>query len=437
MAYKKVFIFSLFFIQTLVIIAQKPVKPLLLEDALRVAMEQNKQIKLAINDQKIAEAQFKQTEAVFLPQINLSYSGLLTNQPLSAFGFKMQQAQVQQSDFNPTILNNPGSVSNTLTQLSVQQPIYNADLGYMRKAALKQTAVYAFQVQRSKEAIEMQVTNAYLQLSFNYDLVNVLHEALNTVKEIYRFTNDRYQQGLLQKSDLLNVEVQIKSAETNLAEAQTQIKNNSNILSQLMGTTLGEVYSTSPVIFQLPKILEETVSANRSDIKAMITAIDAYDLAIKSTKHSMFPKLNGFANYQLNDAKLFGFGANGYMAGVQLSWDIFKGNQAKNKIATQVLEKNKLQEQLNDQTAKSDLEIRKTIAQLADTKFKIEQQSIAVEQASEALRILQNRYSQGLANTTDVLMAQSQLSQQKMLKAQAIFIQNTTINYLKFLTANQ
>lgn len=437
MVFKKYFICSFLIFQSWALSAQIAVKPLRLNDALKVAMEQNSQIKMAKNDQKIAQSQYKQTDAIFLPQINLSYSGLVTNQPLNAFGFKLQQAQVQQSDFNPIILNKPGSVSNTLTQLSIQQPIINTDLNYMRKAAKKQTDVYVFQVQRNKEAIEMQVTNAYLQLTFNYELVNVLEEALKTVKALHRFTNDRYQQGLLQKSDLLNVEVQIKTAETNLAEAQSQIKISSDLLSQLMGVKLGDTYTTVPIVIQEPTIFAESVSAKRADLKAIATAMDVYDLAIKGTKNSILPKLNGFANYQFNDAKLFGFGANGYMAGLQISWDIFKGNQTKNKITTQLLEKNKLQEQLNIETEKNNVEIRKTMMQLANTKFKIEQQKKAIEQADEALRILQNRYSQGLANTTDVLMAQTQLSQQKMLKAQAIFIQNTTIAYLNFLTANQ
>ena len=66
--------------------------------------------------------------------------------------------------------------------------------------------------------------------------------------------------------------------------------------------------------------------------------------------------------------------------------------------------------------------------------YKIEQQKKAVDQAEEALRILQNRYTQGLVNTNDVLVAQTQLSNQKLLHAQAIFEQKSSINYLDFLT---
>lgn len=417
--------------------AQQNTKPLLLNDAITLALEQNRQIGLAKTAEKISLSQFKQTEAIWLPQVNLSYTGFTTNQPLNAFGFKLQQAQVQASDFNPATLNHPGATSHVMTQLSVQQPIFNPDMNYLRKAALKESEVYAFKTQRTKEAITLQVTNSYLQLEFAYEAVKVLQEALATVREIYRFTNDRYQQGLLQKSDLLQVEVQVKTVETNLAEANSQIRNISDQLSQLMNTEAGQVYTTQAVALPVVNGFSDSVSTARADIKAMNTALSAYNLAIKSTQKSMLPKLNAFGNYQLNDKKLFGFGANAYFAGIQLSWDIFKGNQAKNKAATQTLEKTRMQEQLQEQLQQGTVEIRKTKRQLDDTRFRISQQTTAAEQAEEALRIIRNRYNQGLVNTTDVLMAQSQLAQQKMLLAQALFMQKSTLTYLQFLTTSK
>jgi outer membrane protein TolC len=64
----------------------------------------------------------------------------------------------------------------------------------------------------------------------------------------------------------------------------------------------------------------------------------------------------------------------------------------------------------------------------------MQQQEAAVQMAEEALRILQNRYTQGLVNTTDVLTAQTQLAQQKLLYQQAVFTKNSTAAYLQFLT---
>ena len=69
--------------------------------------------------------------------------------------------------------------------------------------------------------------------------------------------------------------------------------------------------------------------------------------------------------------------------------------------------------------------------------FKIMQQAEATDQATEALRILQNSYEQGLVTTTEVLQAQTQLSQQKLASAQAMFERNNAWICIEFLTISK
>lgn len=416
--------------------AQDSTVALQLNDLIAQSTTNNKNIQLAKMDEQIAASKYKETDAIFLPQVGLSYSVFTSNNPLNAFGFKLQQKSISQSDFNPALLNNPSATTDFMTQLNVQQPIVNMDMLYMRKSALKQTEVYQYKTQRTRENIIYQSQQAYLQLQLAYDAQKVLQESLETAKAIYKFTNDRYVQGLLQKSDLLNVEVQIKTIETNLADVKSNIKNASDYISLLMNKPTGIVYKVeTPVTSIDNKFFADTLSSNRSDFKAMEKAIESYDLAIKSSKMSYLPKLNAFANYQLHDKSMPGFGAGAYMAGIQLSWDIFKGNSTKNKIATQTLERNKMAEQLNNQKEESRVELNKTYRQFTDAAFKIQQQQASINQSNEALQILQNRYQQGLVNTTDLLMAQTQLSQQKLAYAQAVFNKNVSLAYLQFLTS--
>jgi outer membrane protein TolC len=415
--------------------AQDSTVVLQLNDLIAQATTNNKNIQLAKMDEQIAASNYKQTEAMFLPQVGLSYSAFTTNNSLNAFGFKLQQKSISQADFNPALLNNPSATADFMTQLNVQQPIVNMDMLYMRKSALKQTELYRYKTQRTKENIIYQSQQAYLQLQMAYDVQKVLQESLETTKALYKFTNDRYEQGLLQKSDLLNVEVQIKTIETNLADVKSNIKNASDYISLLMNKPTGVVYSVDAPISIDTKFFADSLSANRSDFKAMEKAIESYNLAIKSSKMSYLPKLNAFANYQFHDKSMLGFGAGAYMAGIQLSWDIFKGNSTKNKIATQTLERNKMAEQLNNQKEESRVELNKTYRGFTDAAFKIQQQQASINQATEALQILQNRYQQGLVNTTDVLMAQTQLSQQKLGYAQAVFSKNVSLAYLQFLTS--
>ncbi|MBK8952651.1 MAG: TolC family protein [Chitinophagaceae bacterium] len=276
-----------------------------------------------------------------------------------------------------------------------------------------------------------------LRKPLTYDGEAVLKEALKTAQAMYDFTTNRVKEGLVQQSDALNVKVWITTVETNLAETKSNIRNASDYLSLLMGKPYGTLYTVKKAPKEVNAVMENTaIPGNRSDFEAMKKAIEASDLMIKSSKMSFLPKVNAFGSYQLNDNRMLGFGADSYLAGIQLSWDIFKGNSTKNRIFTQQIERNKLSEQLQSQQEQSQLELNKTNRQLADAQYKIKQQQTASASAAEALRILQDRFEQGLVNSTDVLRAQTQLSEQKLGLVQAVFNHNVTSAYINFLTAN-
>ncbi len=261
-------------------------------------------------------------------------------------------------------------------------------------------------------------------------------EAAQTAKSVYTYTDNHFKQGLIQKSDLLNAQVHVTSIESNLVNAQSNIRNASDYLNFLMGQPAAVIYKTDdetqPLLpgtdsFQLP--------ANRSDFMAMQKAIEASGLMIKSSRMSSLPSLNAFANYQYNDHRFTGFGNNAYMFGLQLSWNVFNGNKTKHIIAEQKSEQDKIALQLSQQKEQSRLELDKACRDLSDARFAIEKEKLAIEQAAEVLRITINRYQQGLVNTTDVLTADTQLSQLKFSLAQVRFAANVTGAYIKFLTS--
>ncbi|NLU90696.1 TolC family protein [Chitinophaga sp. Ak27] len=416
---------------------QEIVRDISLNEAIAAALNNNKDIHLARIDQNIAAINFKKTTAIFLPQVSLSYTGIRTNDPLNAFGFKLEQRTITQNDFNPALLNNPNATSDYMTKLEVQQPLVNIDMLYQRMGAKKQTEAYQYKTQRTKEYLTFEVQKAYLQLQLAYDALKVLEEALQTAKSVYAFTDNHFKQGLIQKSDLLNAKVHITSVESSQAKAQSGIKNASDYLSLLMGQPSGTIYKPHGELQAQPAALDSGryIYPGRSDFMAIQKAIEASDLMIKSSQMSYLPRLNAFGNYQYNDSRITGFGANSYFFGVQLSWNIFTGNKTKNAIAMQKSERDKLVTQLAQQKEQSQTDLDKAYRDLSDARFEIQQGKEAVEQATESLRILQNRYNQGLVNTTDVLMAETQLSQLKFSLAQAQFSSNVTMAYIQFLTS--
>lgn len=419
--------------------AQQAPETMSLNDAVAIALKNNRDIQVAELDEKIARARYQQTSAIFLPQAAISYSALTTNNPLNAFGFKLQQRTITQNDFNPDQLNHPSATSDFSAKLEVQQPLINPDLIWQRKAAKNEAELYEYKKIRTREYLEFQVKNAYHQLQLAAEAGDVLEEALNTARAIHTFTGNRLKQGLLQKSDLLNVQVTVSAIESDLASAKSGIRNASDLLSLLLNKPLGIVYRTEKLQQNAPIASKDEslqVPSGRADLLAMQKAIEASGNGIKSTRLSWLPKLNAFGNYQLNDQTFAGSGATSWLAGIQLSWNIFSGNKTRNLVNQQKLERDKLVVQFDAQKEQAQMELDKTYRDLSDSMFKTEQAKAAVEHAAEALRILKNRYEQGLANTTDVLAAQTQLSQQKLSLVQATFLSNIAAERLHFLTSS-
>jgi outer membrane protein TolC len=405
-----------------------------LADALDAALKNNPDVVQAQLDEARAVAAFKQTNSIFLPQLAVSYTAISTNNPLNAFGTKLQQQNVTQSDFNPEILNHPSSIQNYTTKAEWRQPILNLDQLQQRQAAYLQTEAYTWQTRRTQSYAAFEVQKTYAQLQLSYSVKHTLEEALRTVKSIHTATVNRLAKGLLQPSDVLHVQVQIAATESQLAEATSALYNISDYLSLWMGKPTGILYQTDTTLVTMPAEITPILPDNRADFKAMQLSVDAQDRMIHATRMSYLPRVNAFAEYMFNDDDAVGFGSGSYLAGLQLSWNVFNGMATRHKVNEQRILKNKIAEQLRHQKEQGKLEISKTQRQLLDAQFLLQQQRTAVAQATEALRILQNRYAQGLVTTNDILQAQTLLSQQKLHYAQAVFQLTTTQLYLYFLT---
>src|SRR6185503_6576223 len=406
-----------------------------LQEAITASVSGNSAIKLAALDVQLARTKFRQTDAIFLPQADFSYTALRTNNPMNAFGFKMQQKFIGAEDFSPEVLNNPSGTSDFSAKLEVKQPLLNVDMLYQRKAAARQIEMYQFLFKRTGENLRFEAEKAYLELQLAYDEIKVLNEALATSKVVYKTSKDYYNQGLIQKSDLLNAELHVIKIETQVKNSQSGIQDASDMLSILMGRPTGTIYTIDPIGVSVVMISDSAGLFNeRSDFKALQRGMDSYDLLIRSSKMSFLPKLNAFASHQLNDKSMPGFNVNSYMAGIQLSWNIFNGNRTRNTISQQRLEKEKLSNQLDQQKREAQLQINHARRQLTDASFTMKQQQLGIDQATEALRVLQNRYTQGLVKTTDVLMAQTQLAEQKTGYVQAVFQYNLAAAALRHLT---
>ena len=128
--------------------------PISKNELLQKVIEKNLQIKATEKAFQSARADYRQSNALFLPNINVSHTGISTTNPLMAFGSKLNQEILTASDFNPALLNDPAKTQNFATRIEVQQPLINLDGLYSRQAAKAKMDAFQLQTERTKEYLE-------------------------------------------------------------------------------------------------------------------------------------------------------------------------------------------------------------------------------------------------------------------------------------------
>jgi len=420
---------------TVVVKAQETV-PISKADVLNRVSKENLSIKISEQEFVQARANYRQTNAVFLPNITASHTGIATTNPLMAFGSKLNQEILTQNDFNPNLLNNPSQIENYATKIEIQQPLINVDGIYQRKAARSKMEAMSLQTQRTTDYLMFEVDKAYMQLQLAYKGVDVLDLALKTANENKKIADNSFKQGYLQRADVLSVEVRLTEIKNQLQTAKSNIENASNYLSFLMNTNTDVILQPidSLTVSNVNLYANKSITENRSDIKAMHLALDAYEAMNKADKMAFLPRLNAFGSYELYDDQIFQGDANGYLFGAQLSWNIFEGSKRFGKAQKSKAEFDKSKLEYEQYVSQSSLELHKAKRMLTDTENKLNLTQLALKQSKESLRIRTNRFKEGLEKTSDLLMAETQYAQKQLEYYQTIFEYNYAQAYLNFLT---
>jgi outer membrane protein TolC len=406
-------------------------------DLLQKVSDKNLQIKIAEKTFQSAKADYEQSNSLFLPNINVSHTGISTTNPLMAFGSKLNQEILTPMDFDPNLLNNPAKTQNFATKFEIQQPLINVDGIYGRQAAKAKMEAYQLQTARTKEYLELEVSKAYMQLQLAYRAVKVLEKANTTGKANLKLVENYFKQGLLQKTDLLNVQVRVNEIANQLQYAKSNVQNASDYLAFLLNEDAnGKIYKPSEELENVIAVeeMKASISDSRKDIQAMNKSTDAYKKMLLSSKMGFLPRLNAFGSYELFDKNFLGTSAKGYLVGAQLSWNVFDGYKSIGKYNKAKADFQKAEVETEQYKKQSQLELNKTNRQLKDAENKVNLSKLAFEQSQEAFRIRQNRFTQGLEKTTDLLQSETQMIQKELEHLQSVFEYNFTKQYLQFLT---
>ncbi|NIA08979.1 MAG: TolC family protein [Nitrospiraceae bacterium] len=152
-------------------------RPLDLKTALETAVSLNSSLKQVMSRYRSAKAKVDAAMSAFFPKLNLNLSLSRSNNPVYAFGSKLNQASFTAQDFQLDVLNDPDYRTNWQTRFVLTQPIFNQGkeyIGYKMSKVGKDMA--AFNETATKQSVFFMVEGSYFQALLAIKALKVLDQ---------------------------------------------------------------------------------------------------------------------------------------------------------------------------------------------------------------------------------------------------------------------
>ncbi|MGD0839053.1 MAG: TolC family protein, partial [Polyangia bacterium] len=177
--------------------------PLSLEEAIRSAWKTNLGIASSGSMVTAARTDAQVARDNGLPSLILSAKGILTNEPVAAFGLKLDEQRITAADFAPARLSSPDVVGGVGVGATIVQPIYmGGRLSAGARAAATQADAEARQHDRRRQELAFQVAQAYFGAQVAAEGVRYADDLLAQARATETFTKARNQQGLALDADV-------------------------------------------------------------------------------------------------------------------------------------------------------------------------------------------------------------------------------------------
>ncbi len=408
----------------------QPVAPnsgsLSLSEAIQIALSHNPLINEVEARSDISTERILQARSGFMPRIDASGAYNRTTNPAQAFSTKLNQAMITQDDFNPDRLNNPDPIDNYAGKLTAVWPLYDSGQTWygMRQARLAQQET-SLEMTRVRQRVIAQTVVTYVGLLMARENLIIFQQSLKTARAHQEMVKSRYESGFVVKSDLLRAQVHIANLEQQRLQAESQIEIARAELNAAMGLEIDSKFDLTDPLDAKQGIAApmqhwiEIALDQRADLKQVDLQLSAAEEEIKKTRAAHLPSLNLAGNYEVN-TESFDESADNYTVGAIVTFNIFSGNKTSAKVREAKATQTQMQARRRNLKQHVLVETRQAYLQADNAWRRIEVAGVAVTQAEEALRIVRNRYKNGLFTIVDLLNSELALLQAHTNYLQAV-----------------
>jgi outer membrane protein TolC len=326
----------------------------------------------------------------------------------------------------------PDAPDNYRARLDLQWPIYTGGrLDALERAARAERSATGSDLAAARADLRLEITRAFWALVTSRESEQVLKRALDSIDATVRDLRVRLDQGLIPPNEVLTAEAQQSRQRLLAIEAE----NNRNVAEADLRRLLG---MDAPVAIEPVAALDVPVQAagdaealvaeatrQRPDRRALEQRVEAADARTEAAAAGALPQVsvNGGYDYARPNPRIFPRAEewnDSWDVSVNVSWALWDGGRVRAERAEAAAIARAAQSRVGDFDRQVAFEVRQRRLELESSRAAILAAADGVRAAEEARRVLGERFTAGVATSTEVLDAQTDLLVAELERTRAL-----------------
>jgi outer membrane protein TolC len=401
------------------------VENLTLSTALEMLKEKNLELKISRFNEQMKTYEAKAVEGQNYGKLDISLTGMRSNDAGNVFGFKLQSREATFGDFGfaefdmsgatnplpvaPEALNYPGARNYYQTKISYMLPIYTggklSEYGRITKAMQRMSK---FDTQKLFNEKIFQTKKAFYDISLIQNYIYNLSKIIKNIKHLEDIISNMEKEGYAKEIDALEVQARLAEAQSMYNQAKLNRDLAYQFLSFLLNTEVKSIKKINEMA-QMPKVSINDVESNNLDIQKAKLGLEITKMAIGVEEANYLPTVGAFGEYSSADNTLWNefTDKDSYTVGVQVKWNIFNGGVDNANLEKAKVNYLKVQNQVALAKSGISLKVKKLETEILSKNADVKSYKKQLHFAKKVYENYSSRYKEGIVSITDVLIKQS------------------------------
>ena len=391
----------------------RAVEVLELDRAVALALDNNRQLKIAALDVERAQERVAEARTKRLPALNTYVLGSQLITPLDftvragQFGLYSGIGPVPSTD---TKISTPRQPTAFITA-QVAQPLSQLhQIGLSIRAQEVGTDVAREAVRQTRQALVDQVKQAYYALLQTQSTLESAEQTLKHSEELDQLTDRFFVQKVVLKSDTLIVKAQVARARYQIMTLRDALASQRESLNQLIGRDERTEFSVQPIanvttyetdLDKGAKAVQERPEVRQARLKATQAGLD---YRVQVSKY--IPDVSLAFNY-LSAVNVDFLPKNVAGVGILVNWEPFDWGRKRRELAEKALAIQQADHAVRDAEQSVRVDVNARLRKLQQARALVEVTRLTQETENEKLRVVMNQYPLKAALLKDVLQEQA------------------------------